>query len=216
MKQWLMLCLLAVSLSVHAALIDDLTNAIERDNPSDIAKLLGPRGDVNQTNARGQGLLQLALLHESEKAAEWLLKQPKLDLNKKSQDGETPLMMAAFRGKAEMVKSMIKAGAQVNQPGWTALHYAATNGHKAIVALLLEEFAYIDAEAPSKTTPLMMAARHGHIEVVKLLLEEGADTRVKNVHNLSAIDFANMSQRPDIAEAIAAEIRKTNLRRGWD
>ena len=62
---------------------------------------------------------------------------------------------------------MASMGADVNKPGWTPLHYAATHGHLAIMDLLLEEHAYIDAESPNGTTPLMMAAHYGTPAAVK-------------------------------------------------
>ncbi|NCW41201.1 MAG: ankyrin repeat domain-containing protein, partial [Betaproteobacteria bacterium] len=56
--------------------------------------------------------------------------------------------------------------------------------------LLLEHHAYIDAESPNGTTPLMMAAYYGTPEATKLLLEEGADPLIKNQQGLTALDFA--------------------------
>ena len=55
----------------------------------------------------------------------------------------------------------VKAHAKGLQ-GWSALHYAATNGHVQMMRLLLDNNAYLDAEAPNGNTPLMMAAQAGH------------------------------------------------------
>ncbi|MFX8242841.1 ankyrin repeat domain-containing protein, partial [Acinetobacter baumannii] len=79
---------------------------------------------------------------------------------------------------------------EVNKTGWTALHYAATNGHDNVVKYLLDHAAYIDAESPNATTPLMMAAMNGHITTVKLLLDEGADMNLRNQQKMDVIDFA--------------------------
>jgi hypothetical protein len=67
---------------------------------------------------------------------------------------------------------MLKRGAQVNQKGWTALHYAAA-GSVEIGTILLDKYAYIDAEAPSGMTPLMLAAREGQEEVVACVAGTG-------------------------------------------
>ena len=103
-------------------------------------------------------------------------------------------MMAALKGHLDLVKKLIDRGADVNKPGWTPLHYAATSGHLAIMELLLEHHAFIDAESPNGTTPLMMAAHYGTPAAVKLLLEAGADPTMKNQLGLTAIDFAHRAR----------------------
>ncbi len=76
---------------------------------------------------------------------------------------------------------------------------------------LLDASAYIDAESPNKTTPLMMAARYGSEQAVKLLFEEGADPTLRNEQGLSAADFARKAEREGIAvqlDQAAANYRK--------
>ena len=110
---------------------------------------------------------------------------------------------------------MIERDADVNKTGWAPLHYAATGGHLAMIELLLENHAYIDAESPNGTTPLMMAAHYGTPAAVKLLLEAGADPRLKNQLGLTAIDFANRAGRQDAAELIAASVRSAQPKGKW-
>jgi uncharacterized protein len=81
--------------------------------------------------------------------------------------------------------------------------------------LLLEEHAFIDAESPNGTTPLMMAAHYGTPEAVKLLLEAGADVAMKNQLGLTAVDFAQRANRRDAAELIAASARAAQPRGKW-
>jgi ankyrin repeat protein len=47
-------------------------------------------------------------------------------------------MMAALKDHQELAEKLIKKGADVNKTGWAPLHYAATNGHLALISLLLE------------------------------------------------------------------------------
>jgi ankyrin repeat protein len=70
--------------------------------------------------------------------------------------------------------------------------------------VLLDSYAFIDAQSPNGTTPLMMAAMYGSSEAVKLLLAEGADTAMKNQLGMTAVDFANKANRPEAAELITA------------
>ena len=95
------------------------------------------------------------------------------------------------------------------------MHYAATRGHLDIMRMLLEAHAYIDAESPNGTTPLMMAAHYGTPQAVRLLLDEGADPTLKNQLGLSAIDFAQRANRADVAAAIAAAIRQRSGKGTW-
>jgi ankyrin repeat protein len=89
------------------------------------------------------------------------------------------------------------------------LHYAATGGHVEIIQLLLDESAYIDAESPNGSTPLMMAARYGNAKSVQLLLNEGADVQVKNQLGLTALDFAIQGKRLDAAKLLESAMKLT-------
>jgi hypothetical protein len=97
---------------------------------------------------------------------------------------------------------------EVNKTGWTALHYAATNGYDDIVKYLLDHAAYIDAESPNATTPLMMATMSGHITTVKLLLDEGADMNLRNQQKMDVIDFAKRYHQDEIAAGLESRRRK--------
>jgi ankyrin repeat protein len=124
---------------------------------------------------------------------------PKIQLDQRAKNGDTAIMLAAYLEQKETVQRLIEAGAQVNQAGWTALHYAAVVGRLDIIEMLIARFAYIDAETPNKTTPLMLAARRGEMNVVKFLIAEGADISLKNTLGWTAYDFAVESERRDIA-----------------
>jgi ankyrin repeat protein len=85
----------------------------------------------------------------------------------------------------------------------------------AQVALLLEESAYIDAESPNGTTPLMMAAQYGEPDVLRLLLKEGADARLRNQQQLTALDFARRGARPTAAEILQAHFQTASPTGKW-
>ena len=160
----------------------------------------------------------MALKLDAIKAATFLADYPGLDVNAMNPSGENALMIAALRGHRSVVEILIKRKAQVNKPGWTPLHYAATNNGThapAMVRLMLDRYAYIDAASPNGTTPLMMAAQYGHRDVVKLLLEEGADPSIRNQQGLGAIEFALRADRHDVAERVASAIRARQPRGTW-
>ncbi|MDB5845563.1 MAG: ankyrin repeat protein [Polaromonas sp.] len=194
---------------------EDFFNAIRQDNAGKVSELLARGFDANTTDARGQTGLYLALREPSPKATQVLLDWPKTDVNKLNAQGESILMLAALRGQLELADRLVKKGADVNKTGWTPLHYAASGGHAALIGLLLENSAYIDAESPNGSTPLMMAAMYGSEASVKLLLQEGADPKLKNQQGLTALDFAQRGKRPDSIEAIAAAIRSKQSNGRW-
>jgi hypothetical protein len=82
------------------------------------------------------------------------------DVNKKDNDGMTPLLIAVTLGHKEIVELLIAKGADVNVAGpfsMTPLHFAAVFGQKEITELLLAECADVDAKNLDDETPLDMA-----------------------------------------------------------
>lgn len=183
----------------------DLFRAIQLDNLSAVKKLLARGLSPNVREPGGETALIVAMRYEAYRVAQLLMDQPGIDLEAKAPNGNTALMMAAFRQNKETVLDMIRRGAQVNQKGWAALHYAAAAGSTEITAILLDKHAYIDAESPSGMTPLMIAAREGQEKVVELLLEQGADATLKDGgFHLTAAEFAIKADKPWIAKTINA------------
>ena len=188
--------------SAHAGSYEDFFRAIKRDDGSTIQQLLNRGFDANTPDPQGVTGLMMALQEPSPKASQVLINWSKTDLNALNASGESPLMMAAIKGEFDLAQKLIAKDAAVNKTGWTPLHYAATAGDLKMISLLLEQHAFIDAESPNRSTPLMLASMYGSPDAVRLLLTEGADPRVKNQQGLSAIEFADQADRPDIAELI--------------
>lgn len=214
--KFLVYLVLAYAFSLaHAGSYDDWFVAIKRDDPKALAELLKRGFDPNTVDPSGRAGLFIALQDGSLKTAEVLIAWPKTNVEWRSAKDESPLMIAALKGHKELVRKLIARDADVNKPGWAPLHYAATGGHLEIMQLLLDEHAFIDAESPNKTTPLMMAAQYGTPQAVKLLLEAGADATMRNELGLSAVDFAQRANRRDAAEMIAAAVRAQQPKGKW-
>ena len=165
--------------------------AVQADDAAKVQQLLARGFDPNTLEAaRFETALILAVRNSAQKVFAKLLDAPGVNLDARAQNGDTALMIAAFKSNVAVATALIDKGAEINRPGWTALHYAAASGCDELVKILLEHAAYIDAESPNKTTPLMMAVRGMHVKTVQLLLEEGADATLKNERGLSALDVA--------------------------
>lgn len=217
-KQLIYLLLLVCASSSQVAFggtYDDFFAAIRNDRPGVIVDLLKRGFDANTLDPKGLSGLYLAVAEPSFKVAKVLIDWPKTDVDARTLQDESPLMMASLKGYLELAKQLIERGGDVNKTGWTPLHYAATGGHVEIIKLLLEEHAYIDAESPNGSTPLMMAAMYGTAAAAKLLMEEGADPSIKNELGLTAIDFAQKANRQDVVEAIAKTVRSREPAGKW-
>lgn len=95
--------------------------------------------------------------------------------------GVTALLLAAGKGKVQIVELLMKLGANVTlQRGkyqMSALHCAAKGGHLAVIKVLLEaDNSNINALDGTGCTALYWATRKGHVKIADLLLDQGADT----------------------------------------
>lgn len=205
---WIAVLVLASGAALAGA-YEDFFMATRYDRASAVQSLLTRGFDPNTVEEeRGETGLMVALRENSMRVFALLLNAPAVNLEAKARNGDTALMIACFTGNRPAVEALLEKGAEVNRPGWTPLHYAAAIGNNEIVSMLLDKSAYIDAESPNKTTPLMMAARGGHIRTVKLLLDEGADATLKNDLGMNAIDFATKYDFKDIADGLTSRLKK--------
>lgn len=206
----LITALLFIAVPVLALADDrgDLFLAASRNNAHWVSESLQHGLDPNlREPQRGDTALILALRENAMGVFDVLLNSAKTDLEAASNNGDTALMIASYTGNRAAVQALLDKDVEVNRHGWTALHYAAAIGDCDIIKLLLEKSAYIDAEAPNKTTPIMMAARAGKTDAVKLLTEQGADISLKNDQGLSAADFAVNNDHNQVAQWLNASLK---------
>ncbi|XP_047144666.1 protein phosphatase 1 regulatory subunit 27 [Hydra vulgaris] len=62
----------------------------------------------------------------------------------------------------------------IRKPGWSALHHACKNGNKEIVKLLLKNGADINLRSEDNLYPLEISTLGGHFELSMFLIENGA------------------------------------------
>ncbi len=205
-----LLVVLVYLLSAQSAVADqrvDLFRAAQMDDVRTVKSLLAAGLDPNLAEpGRGETAMMVALRENSMRVFALLLAHPLIRLEATSINGNTALMLAAFGHNKPALLALLAKDAQVNRPGWTALHFAAASGDDGIVRILIEQHAYIDSESPNKITPVMIAAREGHLSTVQLLLEEGADATLKNAEGVTAAQFAVRADKQFIADAIAAHL----------
>jgi len=118
-------------------------------------------------------LLQLAVRKGLVKVVNKLIAAG-IDVNQSSEDGVTPLFIAALIGHIEVVLALIAANSDVNlaeSNGVTPLLIAACKGHHEVVAALITAPGIMVNQAENNgVTPLLIAACKGQHEVVAALI----------------------------------------------
>ena len=101
------------------------------------------------------------------------------DVNAKTDDGMTALIVAAENGQADVAKLLIDKGADINvkNPETDSLNNLGF-------------------------TPLMYAAFWGRMDIVKLLLDKGADLNAKDFKGNTAEKLARQYDHYDIAAVL--------------
>ena len=92
-------------------------------------------------------------------------------------DGLSPVLHALYKGKADLVDSILDAN-----PPLDVFDAAAVGRTRGLEELLAGEPALVSAWSPDGFTPLHLAAFFGQEDATRILLEHGADPRVVSRH----------------------------------
>eukprot|EP00435_Cladocopium_sp_Y103_P026970 s1639_g6.t1 len=107
-----------------------------------------------------------------------MLLERRAEVNRPSEQGRTPLHVAAEGGDLEIVKILLERGANKNvattDEGMTALSCAARFGRLEVVKCLVEAGADKDAMTPEGKTAFVVAIENRRLEVAMFLANSGA------------------------------------------
>jgi len=161
-------------------------------HPEVLKLLLQAGADPNQRGRSGLPLVEEALRQKNLEALRLLLEA---GARVRSPDEKKSLLhVAAEIGDEAIVDYLIRRGFDPDAPdasGRTPLHYAAEEGHVAVIKRLLETGRVdLNARDAEGRTPLMLAARRGKAGVVLLLLSRGADPAIVDRQGKKALDYA--------------------------
>jgi ankyrin repeat protein len=177
-----------------------MSEAARRGDAAVLKVLLEAGADPESANAEGQTALMSVARTGNIEAAKLLLKHgAKIDA-RESWGGQTALIWAAAQDQHEMVRFLASKGADVNaraavrewqrrvtaegrpkdmnRGGFTAMLFAAREGHVHSLQALLAAGADINLADPDGTTPLIVALMNGHWDAAKLLIDSGADVNL--------------------------------------
>jgi ankyrin len=133
-----------------------------------------------------------------------------------SQAAITPanqLEQAIRGGQIDTIRQYIEKGVDINQAfeqGITPLHVAVINNQEAIVTLLINAGAQIQAaDETTGATPLHLAAAYGRENIMKLLLNKGADKDCAMKFGLTPLLLAAQFGQSQVVQVLIE--KKTNI-----
>jgi ankyrin repeat protein len=171
----------------------------ELDDPWITRKLISAGANINQKNRFGSTAIMAAALSNNIrtlKSSPFCSESVTMRLlfeNGASNEGinEMELIAAVQLGNGEMVSALL--GKKLNLDlmsnyGYSALMYAAKEGHKTIVNMLINAGATVDLVG--RETALICAIMRRDREIVELLLKSGANLNLRNAYGDSPMYYA--------------------------
>ncbi|KAK2887119.1 hypothetical protein Q8A67_015347 [Cirrhinus molitorella] len=158
-------------------------------------------------------MLQVAAAGDVQEATQ-LLNNPSVRVNCLDEYGMTPLMHAAYKGKADMCRLLLQHGADVNcnehEYGYTALMFAGLSGNAEITEMILDAGAETDLVNSVGRTAAQMAAFVGQHDCV---------TVINNFFSRARLEYytrpQGSEQEPKLPPKLAGSLHKiimtTNL-----
>ena len=173
-------------------------------------KLLTLGVDVNSTSADGKSALGWAASLGYSSIAELLVHNGAVVMSMTRNTQMVPLEEAAACGDFLTVQLLLRWGADPNyrdRDGWSAIHWAAEEGHMEIVRLLLNDGANVNAVSSYGTSPLHCAANGGQNNIVSLLLQQGADPLKSTCHGWTPLHHAAFMGHSHVVQSLLEDDR---------
>ena len=125
-------------------------------------------------------------------------------VNAHSDDGWTPLHLAAFFGHAKVVELLLAHGADTtarstNPTANTPLHAALAANQKMVAGLLIGHGADVNTADGGGWRPLHLAAANNNLDALKTLVAQGADVGAANREGLTAVQLAEQKGHREAA-----------------
>ena len=108
------------------------------------------------------------------------------------------------RGVADLLskKTELTNSALDDKSGTRAIHSACKNGDRDMIRELMKRNCFLNQKDSKGCTALMLAAAAGHDKIVKLIVDSGADVRMKDKNDDTALEYAEKNNRPKVKELL--------------
>jgi len=132
----------------------------------------------------------------------------------------TDLTVTSRFGLVLLVQLLLDKGADLSntaEQGWTALHWAAQEGHEPVTRLLLDREADVSATDERGWTALHLAASRDREPVTRLLLDRGANVSATNEQGWTALHWAAQEGHEPVTRLLLdreADVSATD-EQGW-
>lgn len=122
--------------------------------------------------------------------------------NVRCAEGKSAFHVAIEEGCVELVEILLEYGADINSllGEETPLHVSVTKSNKAVIKMLLQKGAIVNAKTKYEKTALHIAAEHAKYEAVKILLEYGADVNSKTDDGITPLHLADKGHHLEIVK----------------
>jgi len=197
----------------------DFRDACEAGDMDKVKSLL-KQVDINETDEYGYTGLHMASENGHLEVVKLLVAE-KAGLDKLIFESYlTPLHLALSKGRDDVAKALIEAGADLNivsQIGICGppLHYAIVKERTDLVKLLLSKGADVNTvEEMNGYSPLYLAATLNQIETMKELIKAGADSNLVDYEEKSALHYAAPNGLGDVVKLLADNKADVTLKDG--
>lgn len=212
----------------------DWFRATSDDNAAALEMFLKGGFQIGAKTAEGNGALHIAAAAGAMKSGKFLLDH-KVELDEPGAGGRTPLMESIRAGRFEMMRWLLKQGADPrakDTEGFKPLMLAVKEGRAEAIgdlavydredldgallaAALLGQTKVIDeltkyggsiyARMDDGRTALMVAAENGHLESVKLLIDLGSNRFTTDPEGQTASDLASAAGHEEVVKLLSAD-----------
>ncbi len=178
--------------------MSELLRAVYRGDAAEVDRLRAAADDLT--------IFEAAAVGDVGSVRNWVTHEH-APINEFSDDGFTPLHLAAYFGHREAARLLLENGADfeavaTNEMEVRPLHSAAAAADTSVAFLLIDRGADVNARQHAGWTPLHAAAANGDVELVTALLSAGAEPDSVNDAGVTPADLARKAGHTEVLTAL--------------